>query len=559
MRSLLEVEAAVPNGRETAPFLDRIRAEARPDAPMEAPPRNSYDEVPYRSYPYPQTRPERLATVATLFGMKPQAVNRCRVLELGCCSGGNLIPMAEQLPDSEFVGIDGSAHQAAEGQAIVEKLGLTNVRLQHRNILDVGPELGRFDYIITHGVYSWVPDPVQEKILAICKNNLTPQGVAYVSYNTYPGWHMRGMIRDMMCFRARSFRKPADRIRHARGLLDFLTQAVPAEDNPYGILLKKELNGLRGKEDYYLYHEHLEECNAPVYFFQFMERAGARGLQYLGEADFSVMSVQNFPEQVGAVLQSVATDVIETEQYMDFVRNRMFRQTLLCHQDVTLDRTLPAQRMAGLHVASSAKPETPVADVRSTAPVVFRGPNSVTTTTEPLMKAAMLYLGEVWPRSVPFAELLAVARSRLNPEPVVVDAAHVTADAHKLAEPLIRCYATTQVELSVLPSAFTLQVSERPTASRLARLQAEIANTVTNLRHESVSLNDLERNVIRHLDGNHDRGSLVEALAALCDQRVLVVHVEGQPVRERERAKQILGQALEPVLAQLARHGLLIG
>jgi methyltransferase-like protein/SAM-dependent methyltransferase len=517
----------------------------------------SYDEVPYKSYPYPQTRPQRLATIASLFGMKPAPVDNCRVLELGCSSGGNLIPLADRYPNSRFVGIDSSTRQIADGDQLAKRLGLPNIRLEHRDIMEVDQEFGEFDYIISHGVYSWVPPQVQKKILSICRLNLAPNGVAYVSYNTNPGWHMRGAIRDMMCYRARLFRKPADRVRNARGLIDFLAQAVPAEDNAYGLLLRNELNLLREKEDHYLFHEHLEEVNEALYFHQFVERAEYAGLQYLGEADFSVMSVQNFSPQIETVLRSFAGDIIETEQYMDFVRNRMFRQTLLVHQDVSLDRSLPPERILGMYVASSAKPEGLV-DVRSSAQAVFRGPHAVTTTTEPLVKAAMLHLSEIWPQHVPFSELLSIARSRLSTDPVVVDAAHVTSDARRLAEPLLRCYATAQVELSVAPSGFSLIVPESPLASRLARQQAETSNHVTNLRHESITLSDLQRHVLRYLDGEHDRARLLEQMADLVRAGSLVVREEGHRVEDPQRVKAILEKPLQAALSQLARNALLV-
>jgi methyltransferase-like protein/SAM-dependent methyltransferase len=519
--------------------------------------RTSYDEVPYKSYPYPQTRPERLAAVATLFGMKPRPIDECRILELGCSSGGNLIPLAEKYPNSEVVGIDASSRQIADGQQLAGRLNFPNLRLEHRDILTIDADFGEFDYIICHGVYSWVPASVQRKILSICRENLAPDGVAYVSYNTYPGWHMRGAIRDMMCYRARNFVKPPDRVKHARALIDFLAQAVPAEDGAYGILLRNELNVLRDKEDHYLFHEHLEEVNEPLYFHQFVERAEETDLQYLGEADFSVMSVQNFPQQVEAVLRSVANDIIETEQYMDFVRNRMFRQTLLCHQKVSIDRSLPPERLLGMYVASSAKPEG-IVDVRSNAQAVFRGPHAVTTTTEPLVKAALLHLTEIYPQSVAFSELLAIARSRLSTDPVVVDAAHVTSDARRLAEPLIRCYATAQVELSVRPAGFTSTVCDSPAAPLYARVQAETSNRVTSLRHELATLTDLQRHLLRHLDGKHNRSQLLEELASLVQAGVLVVREEGQRISDPQRIKTILEKPLEAALVQLARQALLI-
>jgi cyclopropane fatty-acyl-phospholipid synthase-like methyltransferase len=199
---------------------------------------SSYDDVPYDSLPFAQTHPSRLATVATLFGLKPTQVERCRVLELGCASGGNLIPLAEALPDAWLVGVDLSARQIADGERIIRKTGLNNVSLRHASIADVDETYGHFDYILCHGVFSWVPHDIQDAILAICSNHLTPNGVAYVSYNTYPGWHMRGMMRDMMRYHAFRFTEPAQRIAQARALLDFLVQTSQQDTGAYGVLLR---------------------------------------------------------------------------------------------------------------------------------------------------------------------------------------------------------------------------------------------------------------------------------------------------------------------------------
>lgn len=154
-------------------------------------PSTSYDEIPYSDNCFPYTHPDHLATVATFHGLTPPPVRNCRVLELGCARGGNIIPMALGLPEGRFLGIDLSSRQIAEGRSIIEKLGLQNIDLQTLGITDIGENSGLFDYIVCHGVYSWVPDQVRDKILAICSENLAPSGVAYVSYNTYPGWHER--------------------------------------------------------------------------------------------------------------------------------------------------------------------------------------------------------------------------------------------------------------------------------------------------------------------------------------------------------------------------------
>src|SRR6476469_8149019 len=214
----------------------------------------SYDEFPYLSLAFPQSHPDRLATIARLHRLVPAPVGECRVLEIGCAAGGNLIPMAAALPRSRFLGIDFSAVPVREGAADIAALGLTNLELEQADLRDFGEASGTFDYIIAHGVYSWIPADVQEKLLEICGTRLSPNGVAYVSYNTYPGWHMRGMIRDMMLYHSSRFNTPQLRVQQARALLDFLAQSVKQDGGAYPQLLKAELETLRQQADYYLYH-----------------------------------------------------------------------------------------------------------------------------------------------------------------------------------------------------------------------------------------------------------------------------------------------------------------
>jgi len=164
-----------------------------------------HEEMPYESHPFRQTHPDRLATLSVLLGLEPPPLPSCRVLELGCASGGNLLPLAVAYPHAQFAGVDVSAVQIAQGQAAVDACGLGNVRLLTRSVTDIDERLGKFDYIIAHDLYSWVPNNVQDAILNVCSRNLTEQGVAYVSYNTLPGWRVRGRRRGgTPCNRARS-------------------------------------------------------------------------------------------------------------------------------------------------------------------------------------------------------------------------------------------------------------------------------------------------------------------------------------------------------------------
>ena len=536
-----------------------------PTANPAAPPVNSYDEVPYESHPFSQTHPSRLFVVGTLFGMRPTPVQRCRVLELGSAAGGNLIPMADYLPDSEFVGIDLSARQIDDGQQLVKQFGLKNVTLKHASILDVDESYGNFDYVICHGVFSWVPSKVQEKIFDICNKLLTPNGIAYVSYNTFPGWHMRGMIRDMMRYHSSRFNTAQQRTQQARALLDFLAQSVRQDGSAYAVLLKQELETLRHQADHYLYHEHLEENNEPVYFHQFAERAKAKGLKYLGEARVGTMVTGNFGPDIEKTLRILATDQIQAEQYMDFLRNRMFRETVLCRDKVQPNWAVNPECLRVLHVASPAKPvgadNQPIQDLKLTAEenVSYKAPSGMTmATTRPLLKAAMQLLGEAYPGTVPFDLLRKQARESIGGgDPA--DPKVVAEDTNVLAVGLLNCYMGSDlVELHGMPIAFARQAGPKPVALPLARLQAQRGATATNRRHEVVRLNDLDKHLVPLLDGTNDRDTLVEKLTQVAQTGALNVQKDGMTLYDPKEVQAALKSVIDPALANVARMALLV-
>ena len=117
-----------------------------------------------------------MQAVAHLFGIETPALAQCRVLELGCAVGGNIVPMAYSLPRATLVGIDLVASQIETAQKFAAASGVQNLELRAANIMDVTPQWGRFDYVIAHGVFSWVPHEVAEKVLQICAEQLTPNG-----------------------------------------------------------------------------------------------------------------------------------------------------------------------------------------------------------------------------------------------------------------------------------------------------------------------------------------------------------------------------------------------
>jgi methyltransferase-like protein/SAM-dependent methyltransferase len=521
--------------------------------------RSTYDEVPYVSFPYVNTHVLRLATIARLFGMTPAAPTACRVLELGCGTGGNLVPMAEQLPDSQFLGIDISTGQIAQAQRWIGELGLPNVRVEVRDLRQIGRDYGQFDYIVAHGVYSWIPPEAQQKLLDICRDNLAPQGVAFVSYNTYPGWGVKRAIRDMMVYRARHFSNPRQRAEQALAMIESIAAVHGSANEAYGIALKAEAQTMRQAPEGYVTHEYLEDHNEPLYFYQFVERARAHDLQYLGESPMYAMSPKSVSAPAQELLRQLASDPMETEQYLDFLRNREFRQTLVCHASIPLDRRPAPQLLREMHVASSIKPDVPLADPATTDRVRFSRNVSFMESGDPLVKLILDHLGQAWPASVSFAELFATAQARLGADPAVVDAAgQMTPRASYLAATLLDCYCTDLLELSVAPWGAVPRVTRYPTARPLARQQARAGQNVTNLWHANVRLNEFQRNLLLRLDGRLDRDGLVEEFARLAASGAMQVMDAGRPTTDPARVRQMLTGSIDESLHQLASAALLI-
>jgi cyclopropane fatty-acyl-phospholipid synthase-like methyltransferase len=142
-------------------------------------PDNAYDAVRYSNYPYAQTHPDRLATVAILHGLEPPDPFTARVLELGCGAGGNLMAMAAATPGISAVGVDLAATAIAEGIAAITEIGLTNVELRQGDVRDLaGGALGEFDYIVAHGLYGWIPEEARDALLATIDASLAPDGIS---------------------------------------------------------------------------------------------------------------------------------------------------------------------------------------------------------------------------------------------------------------------------------------------------------------------------------------------------------------------------------------------
>jgi len=432
----------------------------------------TYDELPYDDAAYFHTHPSNLAVVATFCGMEPAPVETCRVLELGCAGGFNLLAMSHSLPAARFVGVDYSPRQIERGREMIAALGCTNVELHTGDVAALDPALGEFDYIIAHGVYSWMPPTASDALLAACRRHLVPNGIAYISYNTFPGWHSRLPLRDLLRFHADPALPPLERTRQARAALERIIACMPDAESPAARSLRAEAEAIRNDPHAYVFHEYLEADNRPLLFEEFARRAASHGLQFLAEARFSTNSfVQREP--IRSALAAAGEDLLRREQQHDFLRNRQFRQSLLCRAEV---RPTWLPTVAGVGRLF----------VRAKVSVLSEGEFHIEeagtlTTSDPVLRAILAALGAAWPRMTRVRDLAAKVEL---PEVVIVDG-----------------YIEGLWHLFAFDPPFAVDVEDRPQACPLARFEAERGGSVTNRLHRPVTLTPRERDVLLRLDG----------------------------------------------------------
>lgn len=498
--------------------------------------RADYDETPYTSDAFPQSAPGRLAAIAYVFGLRPPDVSSARVLEIGCAAGGNLIPFAVEHLGAEVVGIDLSPVQIELGRARAAAMGLSNVQFIAADIarLDVAA-LGRFDYVIAHGVYSWVPDDVREALLATCRAVMSPNGVTYLSYNTYPGWKSKEVMREAMLLAAGASTTPEAKVSDARDVVEFLESAVPAEGVMARVLAEFRVRD-EGFDDSLLLHDELEAFNAPCYFHEMLDHAGRHGLTYLAEAHVEGMFATNHGQKVAEWLaRKCGGKQVLIEQYLDFVTNRAFRETLLVHAENAsrIRHDLNPARFAQLHFAGWAPPVDGPTVLDQSRQEYEVGDGATLFTNDPGLKAAMETLNDNWPWTVSREELVDEVARRLH-EAGFTPGAELGRHVDNLIGVLI-VQGNARFRLDPVRPATGVLVVPEAVRRVTALIRPGGGESIFNPWHEALIPTELDRLAFPLLDGTRDRETLIAELSALHpDSAEVVEYVDALPERLRE-------------------------
>ncbi|GEM_PF-668105 len=485
-------------------FVGRGDADER----VERAPNALYHEVAYPEFLHAGLHPERLATMARIFGLTPPPIEKCRVLELGCGVGVTVLNCALDLRSSSFVGIDFSKIQIEEAKSGAERLGLDNVTFLAIDIADFDAALGEFDYIVAHGMYSWVPEPVRQKMLMICRDRLSPHGIAYVSFNAKPGYRFPGMLRDIG-------------LDCAGGQAGNLTEAAAAFDRMRNVSLE-ELPPLR-QAILAPYVEHfssavlgqaiydeLADINNPFSFDEFASEAKRFGLQFFAESDIKAWSTKTLQANAQQLLDGLIEDPVRRIQYRDLLYLTRFHASLLCREErKPAFSPLPAM-IDGMLFTLRGKPGSANPDVRGETSELFIGPGGVEVNiADPLLKAALVILYLEHPVRYPFDRLLSEAS----------ELAAVPPDAEKLKRWLQPLWETAFLDVHCHMPAIVTEPGEKPVAHSLARLCAMETRKVPSMLGSGAEVADeTDRELLQLLDGTRDREALERALGLNHDE-----------------------------------------
>jgi len=506
--------------------------------------RKSYDETPYVSVPLQHAHPGRLAAAALWHGLAAPDVATARVLEVGCASGGHILPLAAALPGARFLGVDLSPVQIAAGEARRQRLALANVELRAGSFEAIDEADGAFDYIVCHGVYSWIPESLREALLRMIRDRLSPNGVAMVSFNVLPGWRLFQIARDAMLMHARLVEDPALRLAGVGELFERLARES-RNTNSYGKFWRDEARRMaRGGEAYWA-HEIFEDSNAPETFVGFCDRLSAFGLSYLSECVLSANCEDTIAADGAESIRALARgDRMARETYIDIFSGRSFREAALVSAARVGDfRDEPtAEALSQLHFLPDLKLELHTDPVE---PEVFHltdGDSDLGFRGAAVAEAMRGFVARR-PGSARIADLASSVGSELR--------AAILETLKAAVELGLAAVSTTPVRCST-------RLAERSKIWPVAASDAAEGDATANLRHAPVRLDPFQRFLAPMLDGTRRRSDLIESALDQVRRGALTVNGPDGPIVDAAHLRAKLGDATDRALAGLLRNALLV-
>ena len=460
----------------------------------------------WRTYRYPRfahdiTHPRRLHNAAVWMGLSPAPTATARVLELGCAAGDNIIPIAARSPHGTFVGVDLNPEAIALGQSWVEELGLSNLTLQAADVRDVPVQGEPFDYIIIHGLWSWVPDDVQQHVLKLLAGRLAPNGVAHLSFNAMPGWHVWGAFRTMLLERFGHLSDPMEQAEHALDYLKWLQESQQGRSDWWSSVIESQLarthiGGLAN-----LAHDQLSPMSRPQYNHEVAAQLAQHGLAWAGQVDLDDNYVEQHPEGTRQLIDGVM-DLVERSILLDAVIGRTFSHSLVCRADT--QPRLPQEALAEAWWSARLTVPDPL-HADTDEPVTFKGDEGDEVVVRSrLIKEVLraLSLGQ----ATQFPELIAHLVEHVGAE-VIGDA-----DIASIQASLFTWARMGLIRGDAEPEEPRVTSGGTPVVDPLVRSAAAGGHPIVGRRHNLIDVDEIDRFLLPLFDGTRDVYDAMRAL-----------------------------------------------
>ncbi len=490
---------------------------------------STYDELPYTGLAYWFSHPDHLGLIGALHGIDTARAPRSRVLEVGCGDGGNILSLASLLPDAKFVGLDLSEVHIRQGQEIAQLAGLHNVTLHHADLTKFEVEPGSFDFVIAHGLYSWVPPFARDGLLALIGRALTPNGIAVVSYNTLPGQGLFEPMRALMRFHTAPLSDPNAKVRQARSIASAWCEHFIATDNQgRGAIAKRLSTVVEALSPMMVRHDYLSEFEHPIWFTDFVAHAEKHGLAYLDNALPSAQRAELLESAAREMLMQL-DDPIREQQYFDFFDNTRFRVTLLARADAP--RTGPLA-LSELSLEDRLNIEGDPSTLDPTPQVVLDTADGKIDVSDIATRIALAFIFAQAPRPVPMRELRDEVMARLRVHAPDSEAMFPSDEhgrellLHHLAAVLAVLWRHDMVHRWRDAPDRRARRPDHPETGALQRLLAQRGAFVPSLYHRHAALDAEHRALLAVLDGSVDAATLVARFGPETEQRLVTLRRE---------------------------------
>ncbi len=509
---------------------------------------SQYNALPYPSTARKYSHPFYLRSAAALSGFSAPSTDNCRVLEIGCSDAGNIINMALTMPSAHFFGVDISSREIESGQASINAIGLRNITLKTMDIMELDKyHQDPFDYIVAHGIFSWVPDFIRHKILEICRDMLSPTGVAFISYNTYPGFRLRESAHDIARYAARNSESLVESVDYVRKIINTTVRLNSAEHKHYASSLQRESAMMLEVPDSFVAHDILEVENRAFYFHEFTAKLASFGLEHFSDSTIDAYRILFPPEPMHNLLAHFANNLYIREQQIDLLVGRQFRESLVCHAGVSGAPNIYPSIVESMYITSRLTIDKNFASSENEQIYKLKSGKSCLVERNSILSFILELLQDSFPAPLSPAEICISLKDKfpdITPK--------------RIAEELLECYRSMTDSIEFLADAFpaSCPIDDFPFSSPVARFQVQNGLRVTSLYHETVEINPFQAMLLCMADGSRHKSSFGEELIKLFDAGEL--DIDGAKDALREEITAFLHQAADDCLLFFAKNALLL-